>query len=124
VLNAWSTTAELADDDPIVTAGRRVEDCNAPAGTRPCALWVWVQGTSMAAPHAAGVAALVRSAHPDLSPQAVVEAVARTAMPLACPAQPNPFFGPDDEPPVCRGGPGETNFYGSGLVDALSAGTQ
>ena len=107
VLNAWSSTAGPVSTNPT----RTVEDCQGPGGTPPCFLYGWIQGTSMASPHAAGVAALIRSAHPGLPPLAVIARMQNTAMPMDCP--------PD---PRCTGG-GQTNFYGNGLVDALAGGT-
>src|SRR2546423_2789835 len=108
VLNAWSTTAPVVNPN----ARREVEDCETVGGAPVCALYGWIQGTSMASPHAAGVAALIRAAHPDMPPMAVEAMLQNTAMPMA--------FPPD---PRCTGG-GQTNFYGNGLVDALAAGTR
>jgi lantibiotic leader peptide-processing serine protease len=107
VLNAWSATAGPVSANPT----RTVEDCHGPGGTPPCFLYGWIQGTSMASPHAAGVAALIRAAHPGMPPLAVIARMQNTAMPMECP--------PD---PRCTGG-SQTNFYGNGLVDALAAGT-
>jgi subtilisin family serine protease len=115
VLNAWGSEAP-----PLSTALRRlVEDCAVVGGQNICALYGWIQGTSMAAPHASGVAALIRSAHPDFSPMAVVARLQSTAMPMVCEDVQDPFT---DPPKDCSGGAGHTNFYGSGLVDALAAG--
>ena len=47
--------------------------------------WGYKQGTSMAGPHAAGVAALALSAHPGLKPGALASFLERTATPLAVP---------------------------------------
>lgn len=44
--------------------------------------YAWSTGTSMAAPHATGVAALVRSEHPDASAAQVREALLRSVDPL------------------------------------------
>jgi subtilisin family serine protease len=73
----------------------------------------------MAAPHASGVAALIRSAHPNLAPLGVIAWMQNTAMPLTCEAEQDPFT---DPPKACTGGGGHTSFYGHGLVDALAAG--
>lgn len=59
------------------------------------------QGTSMASPHVAGVAALVRSVNPGLSPSAIYDLLARTATDLGA-------SGPDTS-------------YGYGLVNAEAA---
>jgi lantibiotic leader peptide-processing serine protease len=114
VLNVWSQFAP-----PLSTANRRfVEDCQTVGGAPVCAFYGWIQGTSMAAPHAAGTAALIRSAHPGLPPLAVIARMENTALPMYCPE--------DDE--RCTGeGDGQrpqTNFYGNGLTDALAAGTR
>jgi len=113
VLNAWSSTA------PPTAGGnetRTVEDCSA----GPCVRWAWVQGTSMASPHAAGVAALIMSAHPNLAPGAVIAMLGTTAMPMGCPEVQDIAPGFPEKP--CGGGGMHTTFYGSGLVDALAAG--
>jgi subtilisin family serine protease len=84
--------------------------------------YAWLNGTSMAAPHAVGVAALIRSAHPEMSRGAVVAALRNTATSLTCPSALDPgveFFGAPVQ--VCAGGPGSNNFYGAGLVNAVAA---
>ncbi len=43
----------------------------------PC--WAFYQGTSMASPHLAGAAAVVRQAHPDWTPEQVRSAITNTA---------------------------------------------
>jgi subtilisin family serine protease len=78
----------------------------------------------MASPHAAGVAALIRAAHPNMSAGAVQALLQSTAMRKDCPT-------PEEMDPLsgalgvqtCVGGRGFTNFYGKGLVDALAAGS-
>jgi subtilisin family serine protease len=76
----------------------------------------FLNGTSMAAPHAAGVAALIKENHPNWGPDAIKAAVQRTAQHLDCP----PAFLPDD-PRRCYGNGGRTSFFGHGLVDAEAA---
>jgi subtilisin family serine protease len=120
VLAAWSTTAPVVS----TTARREVEDCETVGGAPVCALYGWIQGTSMAAPHATGVVALIRSHHPSMSPMAVQAMVQNTAQPMACPtAAESAAFAIADR--RCTGGGsqgnGQTSFYGNGLVDALAA---
>jgi subtilisin family serine protease len=82
--------------------------------------YVYLNGTSMSAPHAAGVAALVKEMHPKWSPGAVKSAVQRSAQHLDCPADWEPL-GEGDERERCYGNGGRTSFFGHGLVDALAA---
>ena len=87
--------------------------------------WGYKQGTSMAGPHAAGVAALALSANPKLSPGALASLLQRTAQPLACPAGvynpvPNISSGPHAYDATCAGGE-KNGFYGAGEGDAHPA---
>jgi subtilisin family serine protease len=98
---------------------------------RPCARarfdngakYCYLQGTSMAGPHAVGVAALIKALRPNLSGGALGAAVQQAVTPLACPdasiyanfAQPGGF------PQTCDGGVRHISFYGSGEVNALTA---
>jgi subtilisin family serine protease len=80
-----------------------------------------LNGTSMAAPHVTGVAALVKQLHPRWSPSAVAAAVKRSAAPMTCPVDWEPLS-PDDERFTCQGGSdGHTSFFGAGLVDGAEA---
>jgi subtilisin family serine protease len=86
------------------------------------AKYCWIQGTSMAGPHAAGLAALLLSK--GVAPQAVQGAMEMTANPLPCPTdmtmyQNFPQF--SGEPQQCTGGAGHNSFYGAGEIDALAA---
>ncbi|MFR9732078.1 S8 family peptidase [Saccharopolyspora sp. MS10] len=82
--------------------------------------WGWMQGTSMAAPHAAGVVALLRSTHPEWSAPQVTGALAGQADALPCPTGYDPD-GDGKPDAVCQGGATGAGFYGAGLVDALDA---
>jgi lantibiotic leader peptide-processing serine protease len=106
-----------------------VRDCT--GGT--CAYYQWLQGTSMAAPHAVGVAALIvaQFGRPDgadgltLDPDDVQRRLERSAAKTPCPDG-NPFTYPDPDLPddfsaECHGGTGDNGFYGHGIVDALGA---
>ena len=82
--------------------------------------YVYLNGTSMSAPHAAGVAALVKQMHPNWGPAAVKAAVQRSTQHLDCPLNWEPL-GPNDERERCYGNGGRTSFFGTGLVDAAAA---
>ena len=82
--------------------------------------YAYLNGTSMASPHAAGVAALVKEMHPDWSPGAIKAAVQRSTQKLDCPADWEPL-GAGDERERCYGQGGRTSFFGHGLVDAEAA---
>ncbi|HEY0345543.1 MAG TPA: S8 family serine peptidase [Solirubrobacteraceae bacterium] len=98
-----------------------------------CALYQWIQGTSMAAPHAVGVAAIIVAQRGrrdaargglTLAPDTVERILRRTATDTPCPAQ-EPFTYPDDPShaldAVCEGTPAFNGFYGDGIVNALAA---
>jgi subtilisin family serine protease len=84
------------------------------------ARYAFFNGTSMSAPHAAGVAALVKEMHPKWGPGAIKAAVQRSAQHLDCPPDWEPL-GDDDERERCYGGGGRTSFFGHGMVDAEAA---
>ncbi len=101
------------------------------AGCRPSrrvfdagATYCYAQGTSMASPHVAGVAALVVSMG-ITSPGAVTARIDNTADPMACPADVSlyAFFPAIDNgaPQVCAGGSGYNSWFGHGQVNALTA---
>jgi subtilisin family serine protease len=85
--------------------------------------YAYLQGTSMASPHAAGVAALAIAAHGKMAPGVVAAIVENTADAMDCP--PNPFNPgpPFDFLAICVGGAGYNGFYGHGQVNALAAGS-
>jgi subtilisin family serine protease len=97
----------------------------------------YLQGTSMASPHAAGVAAVIvgTAGHRDwraggltLDPRLTERLLSRTATPIACPVggiqtYPDPALDPALYTATCTGTPQHNSFFGDGSVNALQAAT-
>jgi len=110
-----------------------VRDCQGAT----CAYYQYLQGTSMASPHAVGVAALIVSqfGHPDggkkgqlgMSPKDVEKILTRTATDHACPVPALiDYTIPGRDRPaefnaLCTGNARFNSIWGDGIVDALAA---
>src|SRR5262245_59233682 len=131
----WGSFGALAKNGLICTDPFESSVFNSACFTARGDAYGWLQGTSMSAPNAAGVAALVLSAHPSLvgKPAALLARLSSTAD-----DSPVNFMGPNDaanDAPALDGTPCPTAFchidqydpiefsdaYGAGLVDAAAA---
>lgn len=77
-------------------------------------------GTSMAAPHVSGVAALLASTHPEADAPQLNRMLNQQAETLPCPADYD-LNGTGVQDAYCTGYSEYNGFYGHGLVDALAA---
>jgi subtilisin family serine protease len=128
LIGAWSSTGTESPSDPV-------EQCTGPGGTPPCYLYGYVQGTSMATPNAAGVAALIISQYgdftpanrnkPHMSPTTVEQYLQVSADNQPCPTPKTVTEGPGlalgFTTATCQGDTGYNSFFGKGIVDALKA---
>ncbi|MBT2418419.1 S8 family serine peptidase [Streptomyces sp. ISL-22] len=88
--------------------------------TVPDGKYGFLQGTSMASPHAAGVAALLKSRYPHATPAQLQALLKAQADNPGCPES----YDQDGDgtlDAVCEGGKRFNGFYGFGIVDALDA---
>lgn len=108
ILAGWSSTDATGFWEALAGVNRAVES----GGGR----YVWISGTSMASPHAAGVAALIRQEFPGMPQGAVAALLRSSAASLACPVN-----WPADDLRQCTGGPGQTSFFGAGMLNAEGA---
>ncbi|MFI5621078.1 S8 family peptidase [Streptomyces sp. NPDC051567] len=89
--------------------------------TLPGGGYGYKQGTSMATPQVAGVAALLKSAHPNATPSQLQAMLKSQATKMACPEQIYDAKGVLIPANTCESKWGQTGYYGHGLVDALKA---
>ncbi|GAA2644938.1 S8 family peptidase [Streptomyces vastus] len=92
-------------------------------GPVPGGKWGYMAGTSMASPHAAGVAALIKSTHPYAPPALVKALLYAEADSVPC-TDPYDIDGDGKIDAVCEGGKNRNGFYGAGMADALDAVTK
>ena len=105
-----------------------------PGSIAECSYYQLIQGTSMASPHAAGVAALIVSRYgtPDgehggltMDPAIVRERLRATATDHACPVPATVDYTPVGRPAswtaTCVGTLAYNGFYGDGIVSAIAA---
>ncbi|MFC0596927.1 S8 family peptidase [Streptomyces palmae] len=91
--------------------------------TLPGGKYGYMAGTSMASPHVAGTAALIKSTHPHASAKKVKELLLAQADETACPTTYD-INGDGKVDAVCEGTPENNGFYGAGIADALDAVTK
>lgn len=137
--NVVKTEGSVDEDGNVVpeSAGSVFKDCakvkgkKGKRGKEVCGYYEYYQGTSMAAPHATGVSALIVSRYGTghgrsfgMDPDTVESVLMDSARNKPCP-QPRLFDYPDPVPASynaeCVGGEDFNGFYGDGIIDAQAA---
>ena len=133
-LNVLQANGQVDADGNITPAAALAgitKDCGTVKGKTVCGYYQYLQGTSMASPHAAGVAALAVSAHGHsqgksgfgLAPDKVRALLMGTATDHACPTPPLQSYAEVGRSPLydalCTGTEDFNSFYGDGIVNAL-----
>jgi len=132
-----SSTGVNSTKSYFSTYGKGVIDVAAPGGdkyqipdtpskngrilsTMPNNQYAFLQGTSMASPHAAAVAALLKSTYPKATPAQLQALLKAQADSQSCPTA---YDGDGDGvvDATCVGGKGLNGFYGAGIINALRA---
>jgi subtilisin family serine protease len=119
---------------PYIPCRRSVKETGTDP-VEPTVVYCYAQGTSMAAPHVTGVAALIISrfgnanGQKTMSPGTVQAYLDQAANPQPCPSTLPPgysnFIGFNSGlPQVCQGGTGHNSWYGNGQVNAFNAVTR
>ncbi len=133
-----SSTGVKGTKSYFSTYGKGVIDVAAPGGDRyqipdtpskngrilstlPGGGYGFKQGTSMASPHAAGVAALLKSKYPWAGPTALQAMLKAQADSQACPTEPYDGNGDGVVDAWCVEGKRTNGFFGAGIVNALDA---
>ncbi|MFJ6622398.1 S8 family peptidase [Kitasatospora sp. NPDC091335] len=86
--------------------------------TLPGGKYGYMQGTSMATPHAVGVVALLASTFPWASPDELTEMLTTHAESVPCPSGEFNPGGTGAYKATCEGGVNDNGFYGAGLINA------
>ncbi|MEU2132459.1 S8 family serine peptidase [Streptomyces sp. NPDC018352] len=92
-------------------------------GTMPGGKWAYTMGTSMASPHVAGVAALIKSTHPHATAGHVKALLYSGADATPC-TDPYDIDSDGRIDAVCKGPKNHNGFYGRGIVNAWNAVTK
>jgi subtilisin family serine protease len=129
-LNVMKAAGKVDDAGNVTPAGQALGVMKACKADGTCGYYQWLQGTSMASPHAAGVAALAIGVHGHkvgnsgwgMNPDAVTRLMMRTATDHACPVPPTVDYldeGRDASfTATCVGPASRNGFYGDGIVSA------